>query len=757
MSYTRRQFLKTSALTGATVAIGGLGIFNPARAYAYLQTPPLIHKFTIPLPGLGPTGIPVATPIRQYWWRNADYYKIAVRQFKQVFHPDFYSIYGANFPGSTLWGYASENTADFVGGKPNHRYLGGLIIANRGRPVRLQVKNNLVNQFGAPLLHPVAVDPTVMDPLVIPPQQAAMENRIGVHLHGGLVPWISDGGPFSWFNPTGVTGPSYFNVPDMPAPPPGAMTFYYPNDQSARLMWYHDHAYGLTRLNAYVGLATGYLITDQVEAGLLRLGIIPDMNHLAPLILQDKSFVPLGGNTQPEGRGNPGDLWYPSVYEGYPPGDPVFESCAPFAPIVPSGKARWELNGGPPPGPSAIPEFFGDTTVINGACYPFLDVEQRHYRFLILNGSQARFFNLQLYYADPQNPTEIPVIPDNTICGNWLVPDLTKVKPGPSIIQIGNEGGFLPYAVKLNNPPAPFTAQLDANGVIPSTMTYTLLLGPAERADIIIDFSKCPVGSKLILYNDAPAPFPNGDPRDDYYTGAPDYTPAGGAPTPNPGFGPNTRTLMQFRVKARTGKADPPQMNLLEKAALQGLGGPFGPTTAANVFPPIAPLVPSGPPRQLALWETFDAYGRLQQMLGNLTAPSPYTDNAGEVVAAGSTEVWEIYNTTGDTHPMHFHLVNVQVIGRAQFNPADYSIITPFRSPDNNERGWKETVRMNPGEVIRVIMKFELPRTPFPVPFSPRLKALPPPYAINAYEYVWHCHILEHEEHDMMHALSVVP
>jgi len=99
--------------------------------------------------------------------------------------------------------------------------------------------------------------------------------------------------------------------------------------------------------------------------------------------------------------------------------------------------------------------------------------------------------------------------------------------------------------------------------------------------------------------------------------------------------------------------------------------------------------------------------------------------------------------------------VNVQVLGRATFNPADFSITSAFLPPDNNERGWKETVRMNPGEVIRVIMKFDLPITPFVVPFSPRLQAAP--YSINAYEYVWHCHILEHEEHDMMHALTVVP
>lgn len=583
-----------------------------------------------------------------------------------------------------------------------------------------------------------------------------MENRIGVHLHGGLVPWISDGGPFSWFTPatTGVTGPSYYNVPDMPPPPPGAMTFYYPNDQSARLVWYHDHAYGLTRLNAYVGLASGYLITDQQELNWIAIGVLPDLNHTVPLLLQDKSFIPVGGNNQAGGRGNPGDLWYPSVYEGFPDEqEPAFETCAPFAPLASSGPARWEHSGlVPTPVPSAIPEFFGDTTVINGACYPFLQVEQRHYRFMLLNASQARFYNLQLYYADPANPTEIPVVPDNPICGNWLVPDLTKVKFGPKIIQIGTEGGFLPAPVVLNNPPVPFTAQFDPDGdVIPSTMTYTLLVAPGERVDFVIDFTKVPVGSILLLYNDAPAPFPGGDPRNDYYTGAPDYTPVGGAPTPLQGFGPNSRTLMQFRVKARVGKADPPPMNVLETIA----------------FPPLPILAkPSGLPRRLALYENFDAHGRLQQMLGTLAGPTSYPATPGEVVKAGDTEVWEIYNTTGDTHPMHFHLVNVRVIGRAPFahdangmpifDASGKPLLEgPFRGPDPNERGFKETVRHNPGELTQVVMKFDLPKTPFPVPFSPRLAS--PPYNIKAYEYVWHCHILEHEEHDMMHGLSVVP
>jgi spore coat protein A, manganese oxidase len=748
---SRRHFLQLGGLAGAGLLIG------PRRAWPILYTPPLIPKFTVPLHGLGPTGIPVATADTTTF-PGSDYYKIVAGEFRQKFHPAFDKIYAADypggFPGTKLWGYADDVAS------PNHRYLGGLIIANKNRPVRMQMRNNLVDGSGNPLLHPVAPDPTVMDPSVIIPEFAALENRIAVHIHGGHVPWISDGGPFSWFGTpapgTGIApvGASKFDVPDMPAPPQGAMTFYYPNDQSARLLWYHDHAYGLTRINAYVGLATGYLLLDPFELSLIKGGFIPDIAHLVPLVLQDKSFVPPGGNKEAGGRGEPGDLYYPSDYNA----------------------AGFDTD---PPGkviatPSAVAEFFGDTTVVNGVCYPFLEVEQRRYRFNILNGTQARMFNLQLYVSAPANDpnrnnkgTEIPTVLDS-IYGTWQVPDLNEVSPGPKMLQIGTESGFLPFPVLLNKPPAPFTAQVDANGdVIPSTMTYTLLLGGAERADVIIDFSKIPVGTKLILYNDAPGPFPNGDPLADFYTGS---VAQGNSHSGDAGFGPNTRTLMQFRVVRRTGKPDPPQMGLLERFALNGLHGRFfGGTQPISMLPILPTLVAKGKPvRRLALYEDFDSHGRLRQLLGDLTGPTLYPETAGEVVQEDAIEVWEIYNATGDTHPIHFHLTDVQILGRApyvpdptdplgrpQFDVNNNPVLAPFRPPDNNERGFKETVRMNPFEVIRVVMKFDLPKLPFKVPFSPRLEAKP--YEIKAHEYVWHCHILEHEEHDMMHGLTVVP
>ncbi len=122
-------------------------------------------------------------------------------------------------------------------------------------------------------------------------------NRTAVHLHGGLVPWISDGGPYDWWDPFGNHGPSFLNNPVLnPFAKPGQAEYYYPNDQSARLVWYHDHAHDLTRLNAYAGVASGYLIIDAVEQGLINKGILPTLpapyQYGIPLITQDKIFVP---------------------------------------------------------------------------------------------------------------------------------------------------------------------------------------------------------------------------------------------------------------------------------------------------------------------------------------------------------------------------------------------------------------------------------------------------------------------------------
>jgi spore coat protein A len=295
--------------------------------------------------------------------------------------------------------------------------------------------------------------------------------------------------------------------------------------------------------------------------------------------------------------------------------------------------------------------------------------------------------------------------------------------------------------VRINSP-KPFN---------PFTFTGNLVLAPAERADVIIDFSKLE-GQEIIVYNDAPAPFPGGAADTDYYLENP-----GNPIQPLPGTGPDTRQILRIRVvPAKTPEPQPPQPildpNLIDPPLL------VQPAVAANPVPPL-PIPPAAILRDLTLNEGFDGYGRLTQLLGTLQGPLEYQAQATEVAQAGSVEVWRIFNLTADTHPIHFHLVNVQVLSRQPFQLAANQVILagPARGPELNELGWKETVQMHPGEITTVAMKFDLPsKLPFAVPSTPRALEMGLNDGSKTYhEYVWHCHILEHEEHDMMRPLIV--
>lgn len=713
----RRQFFRMSAGAATYLAF-------PRRGYSFAQSPTNITKFAVNLPGLGPSGknqlgnyIAVATP-NKISFPGIDYYEIAARRYTQQLHP--------NLGPTTLFGYADASGA----GDPTSKYLGGLIVAKSGRPVRIKATNRLSGS------HPLPVDTTILGA-----EGGSGANRMTIHLHGGLVHWDSDGGPFTWFDPAGNTGASFANGTGVP----GEAVYNYPNDQSARLVWYHDHTLGYTRLNAYAGLASGYLITDSAEAQLVQSGLIPDLQ--IPLIIQDKTFAADGG------------LWYPSVYEAN-------------AKDFPSG--RWDAGPGypPPNGPSIVPEFFADTMLVNGAPYPSAQIDAKRYRFRVLNGSQARFFNRQMYVKDgsydgitlqasseldnEEHPLQIPTNP-----------------PGPAFIQIGTEGGFLPLPVPfvsyVNGQPVnsnrPLGYDLSGDPGSPAfgiANRYNLLLAPAERADLIVDFSAFK-GQKIILYNDAPAPFPMGDERNDYYPGAADQSAQGGAHTPVPGSGPDTRIIMQFEVGTAT------VADLDFGGTLEGLAAALPITFIETQPSPLRQRAHRFPKRPKTLNEDFDEYGRLRQTMGT---SKPSGDNSfglkylappTEIVDPGEVQVWRIFNLTGDTHPIHFHLVNVQIVQRAQWEydfktingtptavPTFNLIAGTQRPPDPNELGWKETVRINPGETADVIMKFDLP--PGNPPDSPRLLK---EYGLRGAEYVWHCHILEHEEHDMMRPLVV--
>ena len=850
-----------------------------AAATATIGGPPAggIRKFVDPLPSL-----PFAAPdITTY--PGSDYYEIALREYTQQMHSDL--------PPTTLRGYVQVNNgtdgtgANTVAPGPI-QYLGPVIVALRNVPVRIKFINELPTGGGGNLFIPV--DTTIMGAGMGPMMgEMYTQNRATVHLHGNNTVWISDGTPHQWITPAAEAtsypkGVSVYDVPDMPAPGDGSQTFYYTNQQSARLMFYHDHAYGITRLNVYAGEAAGYLITDQVEQDLINrtnlsgvnpgsLKVLPDVG--IPLVIQDKTFVDEttiaaqdptwnSGTTPP--FPHRGDLWFPHVYmPNQNPWDlsgmnafgrwhygPWFWPPATgitFGPVANEYydpvNAPWEPPMRPAtPNPSSPAEAFMDTPLVNGVVYPYLEVDPKTYRFRILNAANDRFLNLQLYEADPiatsidgRLNTEVkmvPAIPTAGFPADWPTDSREGGAPdpataGPEFIQIGTESGFLPAPAVLPNQPVDWNMD-QTNFDMGVVNKGTLILGTAERADVLVDFSAF-AGKTLILYNDAPAPFPAIDARYDYHTGGPDLTDIGGAPTTQAGFGPNTRTIMQIRVLSSVSDS------AYDLGALKSVFAK-GPDTKRGVFevsqdeiivpsanynsaydasfsadpyvriyetsktfnrgilgnPVTLPFEPKA--IQDEMGEAFDTeYGRMSAMLG-LERPGtaagaqnfmlyPYNSPPVEIVkntifgtpigALGDgTQIWKITHNGVDTHTIHTHLYNVQLINRVAWDNA-------LRLPDPNELGWKETLRVNPLQDTIVAFRpiaptnlpFQVPNSIRPIdptksigdPLTPPLGGFKDPLGnpVNVFnnlvnygwEYVYHCHLLAHEEMDMMHSV----
>ncbi len=559
--------------------------------------------------------------------------------------------------GTVVWGKPILIDGVQAYGIDQPRYLGPTIVANKDKPVRVLFRNLLPNGEAGDLFLPVdtslmgsgmgpnavMLDPvtkvpmdmvqddgTVLDGVrnqmcgetddpgdSLKPNVCFSENRGTLHLHGGVTPWISDGTPHQWITPAGSEtftdypkGVSVSNVPDMPDYGPGTQTFFYTNQQSARLMWTHDHSWGITRLNVYAGEAAGYLVKDQADTSLFgQTGTFPELGDGTPLIVQDKTFVSASvaaGETNPTlgtpgydpaqntttdptwntaKWGGEGSLWTPHVYmpaqnPGSPTGmsefgrwmyGPWFWPPAKDVKYPPIANPYYQADCDPnvilsdgsnqfcepalipsTPNVSVGMEAFNDTPVVNGKIYPNTTVDPKAYRYRILNAANDRFWNLSWYVADPTTGTlsevalkqsEVDAAQTDPVV--FPTPDTAVSPAGPNWIQIGTEGGFLPAPVVV---PAHETTWISdpTRFDVGNVDQHSLLLAPAERADVIVDFSQF-AGQTLILYNDAPAAFPARVPGYDYYTGGPDLTPSG-APTTLPGYGPNTRTVMRVTV-----------------------------------------------------------------------------------------------------------------------------------------------------------------------------------------------------------------
>jgi FtsP/CotA-like multicopper oxidase with cupredoxin domain len=320
------------------------------------------------------------------------------------------------------------------------------------------------------------------------------------------------------------------------------------------------------------------------------------------------------------------------------------------------------------------PEFFGNSMMVNGKTWPTLNVEARRYRFRFLNGCNARTLVLKF---------------DNANVKVW---------------QIGNEGGFLSAPVNINaTPPDPSVA--DSGKAV-------LLMGGAERADLIVDFSAVPAGTQVMLLNLGPdAPF-------------------GGFPIDQAANPETTGQVMRFDVVAAV-SADP--------------------TTPPQflTLPPIAPLPAATTTRKLLLAELTSNQGwdvPVEVRLGTVDGAGNYqvnrwADPVTENPAVGATEIWEFYNTTVDAHPMHIHEVAFEVISRqsititnqdTEAGTGTVALVGTERGPQPWETGRKDTVIALPGEVTRVKATFSTPG-----------------------QYVWHCHIVEHEDNEMMRPFRI--
>jgi spore coat protein A len=640
--------------------------------------PTNIPKYETPM--LIPPVMPRAKTIKQAGGKSVDYYEISMRQFDQQVLP-------ASLPSTTVWGYGAE-AAGSKRGLLIHNAPSLTIEAVWNRPVRVKWINELVESNGDYRPHLLPVDPTLH--WANPPGGAAGRDTrptftetpgpytgpvpIVTHVHGAVgVGDESDGYAEAWYLPDAddipadhATEGTWYEFFASKADAaygvewgPGFATFQYPNENRASTLWYHDHTLGMTRLNVYAGPAGFFIVRGGPGDAVLdsRTGepaILP-----GPAPRENDKFPP-----NKRYREIPIAIQDRSFdLDGslfYPDTREFFDGIA--GDYIPDGEFSPFWN----------PEFFGNTIIANGNSWPFQEVEQRRYRLRLLNGCQSRF----------------------------LILDFDQI-PGVEVWQIGNEGGFL--AAPIN---------------ITANHGNRLLMGLAERADVIVDFSEVPEGSHVLGNVGPDEPFGGGIPGDEF-------------PVADPS---TTGQIMEFRVVPTVDQDDttPPQFLQL---------------------PAIAPLPTESVTRKLALIEKMGegvddqgeaAEGPTEAVLGTVESgvwvERTWSEAVTENPDTGATELWEMYNTTGDAHPMHIHEIVFEVVNRQDLVLENEEVAEPIQldgdpiAAEPWETGYKDTVIAYPGQVTRVRARFE-----------------------KAGQYVWHCHIVEHEDNEMMRPYRIGP
>jgi spore coat protein A len=720
---TRREFLKVSAATGIGAYLSTRARFLQRALGQVGQGLPLpgsaIPQFVDELPGLHITSATSVT--------------LNMQEFLSPVMPSTFVPAAGAYNGTYVWGYKD------AAGQTATSYIGPVILATRGAATEVTYVNNLGDTAGSNLVAWVSsTDQTLHWANPDGGPMTDLTNYVGPipavpHLHGGEVPPQIDGGPDSWFlssttTPAGYTQQGHAYYTRNAADPINTAVYRYPNTQEAANIWFHDHVLGATRLNVYAGLAGAYLLSDPDLALPPGLGAHDIGGALiVPMVLQDRSFDV------------DGQLLLPNL---------GINIEHPF----------W------------VPEFVGDTIVVNGKVWPTFGTAlapkpSKRYRFLFLNGSNARTYEL------------------------FLVDPVTKVM-GPPMWVIGTDGGYLDTPVKI-----------DPNAAKPAVTKLVIM--PGERYDVIIDFNDPTwralnpnFSGTLILKNTGNTPYPKGAPPTGttlgqivkFFIGAPvadtGYDPASGTPLRQP-------MVRLVNPTAGTAAVTPQVRRQLTLNEVMGPGGPLevlvnntkwdGKSVAKDAFP-----------------------GGVRP---DFTQTGPGGEYYSELPNEGATELWEIINITADAHPIHLHLVQFQLMNRQNFNlskyvkaynalfptstaidpltglpypggvfiggfgpPLNYNNgnpvavggnpdITPFlqgpvRPPETYERGWKDTVVMYPGQVTRIMVRW----APTDLPANTAAASAYFPFDPNGgHGYVWHCHIIDHEDNEMMRPDSVTP
>jgi bilirubin oxidase len=643
---TRRGFLAAGVVAGVAA---GATADNAWSRRGPGRPPPVIGlldarqipKYRTPL--LVPPAMPTSSASA-----DLDRYVIGMRQFRQQVLP-------VGLPETTVWGYGSETTAG------THHFPSFTIEARVDRPVRVTWVNGLVDSDGRYLPHLLTVDPTVH--WANPP--GGIEHRDGhgefmttpepytgpvpivAHLHGGHSAEESDGFTEAWYLPAAT---------DIPAGYATVGSYYEEFAQKFADKYGERWAPGSAMAQYDNDQPAATLWYHDHALGITRLNVMAG----------PAGFYLLRGGAYDL---DPGVLPGPAPALGDPPGTRYHEIPLAIQDrsfnrdgsiYFPNSRALFDGYSGPyfpetDVAPYWTPAFYGTTMLVNGNTWPDLQVEARRYRFRILNGCNARFLVLRL--GDRAGTSRA-----RTVAPFW---------------KIGVDGGFLDRPVQLEQ----------------------LLVAPAERADVVVDFSGVRPGTQVFLLNEGPdGPFPQGG----HGAGGDVADPA------------TTGQVMRFTVVDRVGpdtSIPPEHLNL--PAPPMPTGG--GRTRDLVLVEKKSALVAGALPVQMLLG-----------VVGNGRPEGLYWDDpVTESPRLGSTETWVIHNRTQEAHPIHLHLVMFEVLHR---RPAGRGV----SGPEASERGLKDTVIAYPG-MTTVRAHFDKPGL-----------------------FVWHCHMLGHEDHEMMRPFRVV-